>query len=163
MKSGVSYLTLGIGLLTGPLFAIGQTPSPTFVAQAPVTVPPSGVLVTQPPAPVPVPPSGVLVTPRTIERHAVTTVPVKTAQTVRIAKRATPITMRRHVRPAARRETARRETARRETITRTPTVDQSIAAAATPSVVSTAAEEPRNDGIGYEFFLSQFGKAKEAK
>ena len=159
MKSGVSYLTLGIGLLTGPLFAYGQTPSPTFVAQAPVTVPPSGVLVTQPPAPVPVPPSGVLVTPRTIERHAVTTVPVKTAQTVRIAKRATPITMRRHVvhwRPAA-----RRETARRETITRTPTVDQSIAA--TPSVVSTAAEEPRNDGIGYEFFLSQFGKAKEAK
>ena len=97
MKSGVSYLTLGIGLLTGPLFAYGQTPSPTFVAQAPVTVPPSGVLVTQPPAPVPVPPSGVLVTPPTIERHAVTTVPVKTAQTVRIAKRATPITMRRHV------------------------------------------------------------------
>ena len=84
---------------------------------------------------------------------------LKTAQTVRIAKRATPITMRRHVvhwRPAA-----RRETARRKTITRTPTVDQSIAA--TPSVVSTAAEEPRNDGIGYEFFLSQFGKAKEAK
>ena len=152
MKSGVSYLTLGIGLLTGPLFAYGQTPGPTLVAQAPVTVPPSGVLVTQPPAPVPVPPSGVLVTPRTVERHAVTTVPVKTAQTVRIAKRATPIMMRRHVvhwRPAA-----RRETARREPITRTPTV---------ASVVSTAAEEPRNDGIGYEFFLSQFGKAKEPK
>jgi len=159
MKSGVSYLTLGIGLLTGPLFAYGQTPGPTLVAQAPVTVPPFGVLVTQPAAPVPVPPSGVLVTPRTVERHAFTTVPVKTAQTVRIAKRATPITMRRHVvhwRPAA-----RRETARRQTITRTPTVDQSIAV--TPSVVSTAAEEPRNDGIGYEFFLSQFGKAKEAK
>ena len=60
MKSGVSYLTLGIGLLTGPLFAYGQTPSPTFVAQAPVTLPSSGVLVTQPPAPVPVLPSGVL-------------------------------------------------------------------------------------------------------
>ena len=40
MKSGVSYLTLGIGLLTGPLFAYGQTPGPTLVAQAPVTVPP---------------------------------------------------------------------------------------------------------------------------
>ena len=149
-----SYLALGIGLLTGTLFASGQTPSPTVVAQAPVTAPPSGVLVTPPPAPVPVPPSGVLVTPPTVERHAVTTVPVKTAQTEQIAKRATPVPMRRHVvhgRPAA----------RRETITRTTTVDQSIAAA--PSAVSRAAEEPRSDGIGYELFLSQFGKAKEAK
>ena len=46
-------------------------------------VPPPGVLVTQPPAPVPVPPSGVLVTPPTVERHAVTTLPVKVAQTAR--------------------------------------------------------------------------------
>ena len=153
MKNGVSYLALGIGLLTGTLIAYGQTPRPTLVAQAPVTVPPSGVLVTQPPAPVPVPPSGILVTPPTVERHAVTTLPIKAAQTARIAKRATPVTPRRHVghwRPAA----------RRETITRT-IVDQSIAA--TPSIVSRAAEEPRNDGIGYELFLSQFGKGKEAK
>jgi hypothetical protein len=154
MKNGVSYLALGIGLLTGTLIAFGQTPSPTLVAQAPVTVPPSGVLVTQPPAPVPVPPSGVLLTPPTVERHAVTTLPVMAAQTARISKRTTPVTPRRHVgnwRPAA----------RRETITRTTTVDQSIAAI--PSVVRTAAEEPRNNGIGYELFLSQFGKGKEAK
>ena len=44
MKNGVSYLKLGIGLLTGTLVAYGQTPSPTAVAQSPVTAPPSGVL-----------------------------------------------------------------------------------------------------------------------
>jgi hypothetical protein len=154
MKSGVSYLTLGIGLLTGTLFAYGQTPSATPVAQAPLTAPPSGVLVTPPPAPVPVPPAGVLVAPPTVERHAVTTVPVKTAQKVQIPERAASVTMRRHVQHW-------RPTARRETNTRTTTVDRSIAAA--PSTVSTAGEEPRNDGIGYDLFLSQFGKAKEAK
>jgi hypothetical protein len=98
MKNGVSYLALGVGLLTGTLFAYGQTPSPTAVAQAVATVPPSGVLVTQPPAPVAVPPSGVLVTQPMIERRSVATVPVKTAQTVRTAERATPVAMRRHVR-----------------------------------------------------------------
>jgi hypothetical protein len=98
MKNGVSYLALGVGLLTGTLFAYGQTPSPMLLAQAPVTVPPSGVLVTQPPAPVAVPPSGVLVTQPMIERRTVATVRVKTAQTVRTAERATPVTMRRHVR-----------------------------------------------------------------
>ena len=105
MKNAVSYLALGVGLLTGTLFAHGQTPSPMLLAQAPVTVPPSGVLVTQPPAPVAVPPSGVLVTQPMIERRTVATVPVKTAQTVRTAERATPVTMRRHVRH---RRTARR-------------------------------------------------------
>ena len=54
MENGVSYLALalGVGLLTETLFAHGQTLSPTLVAQAPA-VPPSGVLVTQPPAPSP--------------------------------------------------------------------------------------------------------------
>jgi hypothetical protein len=150
MKIGVPYLALGIGLLTGTLFAFGQTPHPMLVAQAPASVPPSGVLITQPPAPVAVPPSGVLETPPTVERRTATTPPFKTAQNVQSAKRATPATMRRHV-------VHRRSAAPRETITRT----QSIAA--TPSVVSTAAEQPRNNGIGYELFLSQFGKEKEAK
>ena len=35
MKIGVPYLALGIGLLTGTLFAFGQTPHPMLVAQAP--------------------------------------------------------------------------------------------------------------------------------
>jgi hypothetical protein len=79
MKSGLSYPARGV-LLTGTLIAYGQTPSPTAVAQSPVTAPPSGVLVTQPPAPVAVPPSGVLVTPPTAERRAVTTELFKTGQ-----------------------------------------------------------------------------------
>jgi len=150
MKIGASYLALGIGLLTGTV--LGQTSQPTLVAQA--LTPPSGVLITQPPAPVAVPPSGVLESPPTVERRTVTTLPFKTAQKVQTAKRATPVTMRRHV-------MHRRSAAPRQTITRTTTVDQSIAA--TPSAVSTAAEQPRNNGIGYELFLSQFGKEKEAK
>jgi hypothetical protein len=32
--NGLSYLALGIGLLTETSFALGQTPSPTLVAQA---------------------------------------------------------------------------------------------------------------------------------
>ena len=154
MKIGVPYLALGIGLLTGTLFAFGQTPHPMLVAQAPASVPPSGLLITQPPAPVAVPPSGVLEIPPTVERRTAATSPFKTAQNVQSAKRATPVTMRRHV-------VHRRSAAPREMITRTTTVDRSIAA--TPSVVSTAAEQPRNNGIGYELFLSQFGKEKEAK
>jgi hypothetical protein len=69
-----SYLALGIGLLSGTLFAYGQTPSPMCLshkrrkpcpaAASPVAVPPSGVLVNQP----------------TIEHRTVATVPVKTAQ-----------------------------------------------------------------------------------
>lgn len=142
MKNGVPYLALGIGLQTGTLIAYGQTLSPTLGAQAPVTVPPSGVLITQPPAPVGVPPSGVLVPPPT----------AKTGQKIQTAKRATLVTMRRHGVHSA---------ARRETITRTTTAGQNIAAA--PSVVSRPPEQPRNDRMGYELFLSQIGKGKEAK
>ena len=112
-------------------------------------MPPSGVLITPPPAPVAVPPSGVLAT---IERRAVTNLPFKTAQKLQTTKRASPVKMRRHV-------VHWRSAARRETIMRTTTADQSTAA--TPSVVSTTAEPPRHDGIGYELF--QLGKGKEAR
>ena len=80
MKGGVSSVVFGFGLLTETLFAMGQTISPPFVvAQGPSSAPPSGVLMTPPLAPVAVPPSGVLMPPPTVERHAITTVPVKTA------------------------------------------------------------------------------------
>ena len=147
MKNGVYYIALGIGLLTET--ALGQTPSPTIVAQSPTTLRPSGVLTAPPPAPVAVPPSGVL---PTIERRAVTTLPFKTAQKIQTAKRAKPVAMHRHV---------VRSAAGRKSTTRTATGDQSIAV--TPPVVSKAAEQSRHDGIGYEFFVSQLGKAKEAK
>jgi hypothetical protein len=153
MKSGLSYLARGV-LLTGTLIAYGQTPSPTAVAQSPVTAPPSGVLVTQPPAPVAVPTSGVLVAPPTAERRAVTTELFKTGQKERTRAKAAPSTMRRHV-------VHLRSAGHRRTATRTVPVDQSIAAA--PSGVSTAAAQPRINEIGYEAFLAPIGKAKQAK
>ena len=150
MKSGVSCVALGFGLLTETLFAMGQTIRPPFVvAQGPSSAPPSGVLMTPPLSPVAVPPSGVLMPPPTVERHAITTVPVKTAQTKQIARSAT------------RRSVPRASSTRRKIIARATTVDQIITPI--PSVISAAAEEPRNNGTGYELFLSQFGKAKETQ
>ena len=61
MKKRGSYLALGVGLVAGTANAQGET-QPIFIAEAPVTVPPSGVLMAQPPAPVAMPPSGVLMT-----------------------------------------------------------------------------------------------------
>jgi len=151
MKGGVSCVAFGFGLLTETLFALGQTASPTFVAQGPSLAPPSGVLMTPPPAPVLVPPSGVL---PTVERHAVTARPFKMAQQIHIAKRSTPVSMHRQV-------VNSRTASRRHTITRPTTVAQNMAP--TLSVVSAAAEEPRHDETGYDSFLSQLGKAKEAK
>jgi hypothetical protein len=160
MRRSVSCLALGVGLLVGSLNAQGQTHGPIFLAQAPVTVPPSGVLPTQPPAPVAVPPSGVLATQPpasvaappsgvpAVERRTVATQKLQTIRT------RTSVTMRRHVVPW-------RFAARRATIRGTTTVEPSIAA--TPSVVSATAEQPRHDGIGYELFLSQLGKAKQAR
>jgi hypothetical protein len=108
MKGGVSCVALGFGLLTETLFALGQTANPTLVAQGPSSAPPSGVLMTPPPAPVLVPPSGVL---PTVERHAVTARPLKMAKHLHIAKTSTPVSMRRHVvssRSASWRHTIRR-------------------------------------------------------
>ena len=143
MKKGVSYLALGIGLLTETPFALEQSPSPMLVAQVTGTVPPSGALIAPPPAPVAVPPSGVLTTD---ERHAVTTIPFKTVPMSQTTKRATPVRIPHHVRHL-------RSVAHRKTITRTQST------ATTPSVVIAPAVQPRRDGIGYELF--QFGKGKE--
>jgi hypothetical protein len=156
LKISVSCLALGIGLLTGTSFASGQTPSATPIAQAP----PAGLLRTAPLAPVPVPSSGVLTaplvpvpvpssgvpTPPTVEPHAITNVPVMTAQTGQIAKSAT-----RHVHQ-------RSVTPRRQTIARTTTIVQNIEA--TPRVASTSSSQPSQDGPGYELLLSQLGKGK---
>jgi hypothetical protein len=120
LTNGMFCLALGFSLLTEMSFALAQTPSPTLIAEAPTfAAPASGALSTAPPAPVPVPPSGVLLTPPTAERHAVTTVPIKAAQTVKIAKSAKPVAMHRHV-------VHRPSTARLETPPRTMTADQSV-------------------------------------
>jgi len=60
MRKGFSYPVLGVWQVAGISNAERQTRGRIFIAEAPIGVPPSGVLVTQPPAPVAVPPSGVL-------------------------------------------------------------------------------------------------------
>jgi hypothetical protein len=146
VRNSAFCLVLGVGLLTGTLIAHAQTPRPTLVAQAPVTVPPSGVLVTQPPAPVTVPPSGVLLTQPSPESHTVATAPVKITRRVRTAETAAPTTMRQvvHRRTAAHRTTtrtlARQDVARGVTTTRTTTVRESIVSAS--AVATTAAPAP---------------------
>ena len=144
MRNCVSCLALGILLVAGTLNANGQTSVPTVVAQAPVTVPPSGVLVTPPPALSAVPPSGVLVQPEPTERRTVTTVPIKTVQPLHTAERAAPPTMRRHVvhrqtaaRRVAPRTLAREDVGQRVVTTRTTTIRRRIVAP--PLVVTTAA------------------------
>ena len=136
MKTGVSCVALGFGLFTATLIALAQTTSPSFVAQAPSSAPPSGVLATPPPAPVSVPPSGVLAT---VERHVGSARPLKTTQN---AHKSTP--KRRHV--------VHHWTApRHDKSTRPTTLAQNIAPI--PSMASPAAEEGHS-------FLSQLGKAK---
>ena len=110
MKTGVSCVALGFGLFTATIIALGQTTSPTVLAQGPSSAPSSGVVAAPPAAPVSVPPSGVLATPPEaqlsghpversgdVERHRVSKArPIKTAQNVH-NQRSKPATMRRHV------------------------------------------------------------------
>jgi hypothetical protein len=141
MKAGVSCVALGFGLFTATLVALAQTTAPSFVAQAPSSTPPSGVLATPPAAPVSVPPSGVLTT---VARRAGNAPAIKTTQNMH-NQRPTPATMRRHVvyHPTA----SRRGRSTRRTI---------LAQNTRPilPVVSPAPEESHS-------FLLQFGKAKE--
>ena len=123
MRNIISTIALGVALAAGTSAAQAQTmvetvvtpaPGPLVIAQAPVTVPPSGVLLAQP-AP------------------TVATAPVETLETVRTVRTTTaPRTVGRHVtRP-------RMRTARRVTTTRTTTtVRRGIIT--TPDVVATAA------------------------
>jgi len=137
VKGGVSCVVFGFGLLSETLFAMGQTISPPFVvAQGPSSSPPSGVLMTPPLAPVAVPPSGVLMPPPTVERHAITTVPVKTTQTKQIARSAT-----RHSVP-------RSSSTRRKIIARATTVDQIVTPI--PSVVKSLSGNIILDCITFE-------------
>ena len=151
MRICMSSLALGIGLLTETGLALGQASGLTVVAQAAGSERPSGVLITPPPAPVAVPPSGVLPTG---EHRGVVTLPFKWSQKMRTAKKAAPITVRPHVAHS-------RSTAGRKTITRITTAHQGIAT--TTPVVSMSAEQPRQDGTGYELLLAQLGKGKVSK
>ena len=160
MRKCISCLALGILLVAGTLNANGQTGVPTVVAQAPVTVPPSGVLATPPPAPSAVPPSGVLPQPEPVERRTVTTVPVKTVERLHTAERMTPATMRHHVlhrRTAARRGVPRTlawtDGAERATTMRTTTTRQRI--------VATPVVPPRRQPMflaGRAITISQAGR-----
>jgi hypothetical protein len=48
MKTGASCVALGFGLFTATIIALAQTTSPTFLAQGPSSVPPSGVVAAPP-------------------------------------------------------------------------------------------------------------------
>lgn len=151
MRICVSSLALGIGLFTKTALALGQASGPTAVAQAAGSERPSGVLITTPPAPVAVPPSGVLPTG---EHRGVVTLPFKWSQNMQAAKKDAPMTMRPHVAHS-------RSTAGHKTITRITTAHQGITT--TPPVVSMSAEQPSQDGTGYEQLLAQLGKGKVSK
>jgi outer membrane immunogenic protein len=163
MGKRVSYLAFGVGLLAGASIAQGQTHGPIFIAEAPVTVPSSGVLVTQSPAPVAVPPSGVLVTqpPASVsvpppgvlvtqpptERRTIATVPIKRMQTAEaVARPAHTTTRRRHVHQG---------NARRHVTSRTreeePAVATATAATSAPTrpPVYVAAPAPAYDWSGF--------------
>src|SRR5271163_3818449 len=133
MRKSVSCLALGVGLVAGTLNAQGQTHGPTFVAQPPVTVPLSSVLVTQPPAPVAMPPSGVPVTQPRAARRTVATAPIKRAQTVEVVGRAAPTTTRRHVHQL---------TTSRHVTTRTLVREDLAAKHATTTAAATPAPAP---------------------
>lgn len=107
VRNTVLCLVLGVGLLAGTSIAHAQSPMPNRVAQAPVTVPPSGALVTEPPAPVVVPPSGVLVPPANSEGHALGAARVKKTQRLRTVQTAAPTAVRVHHRIATRGVTTR--------------------------------------------------------
>jgi hypothetical protein len=106
MRSSISFVTLGVALAAGTSAARAQTvetivtpaPGPAVIAQAPVVVPPSGVLLAQP---------------------AVVTTPVQTVETVQTERTTTPTTISRHV--------TRTRTADRVTTTRTTTVQRAVA------------------------------------
>jgi hypothetical protein len=104
MRNSISFIALGVALLAGTSVASAQvvetivTPAPglAVIAQAPLAVPPSGVLVPQP-APV------------------VTAAPVQTVETVRTVRTTTPV---------VRHHSTRTHTADRVTTVRTTTVQQ---------------------------------------
>jgi hypothetical protein len=121
MRNSISVMALGVALVAGTSVARAQTvetvvmpaSGPTVIAQAPVAVPPSGVLLAQ-------------------TAPAVAAAPVETVETVRTVRTTTPRTVTRHV-TRTRARTADRVT----TTTRTTTVRQGVVAA--PGIAATPA------------------------
>jgi hypothetical protein len=104
MRNSLWFIAFGVSVLTGSSVASAQTvetivtpaPGPAVIAQAPVAVPPSGVLLAQP-APL------------------VAATPVETVETVKTVRTTTPV---------ARHHVTRTRTADRVTTVRTTTVQQ---------------------------------------
>jgi hypothetical protein len=125
MRNSISVMALGVALVAGTSVAHAQavetivTPAPgaAVIAQGPVAVPPSGVLVAQP-API------------------VAAAPVETVETVRTMRSTAPRTVTRHV----------TRTADRVTTTRTATVRQGVFAepgVAATAAYDELVQEPR--------------------
>ncbi len=127
MRNSLWFIAFGGALLTGSSVASAQVvetiltpaPGPAVIAQAPVAVPPSGVLLAQP-APL------------------VTTAPVETVETVKTVRTTTPV-IRHHV--------PRTRTADRVTTVRTTTVQQIAAPPATAAYDELSQGPPLYDVV----------------
>jgi hypothetical protein len=121
MRNSISFIALSAALLAGTSVASAQVvetivtpaPGPAVIAQAPVAVPPSGVLLAQP-API------------------VTAAPVQTVETVKTVRTTTPV---------ARHHSTRARTADRVTTERTTTVQQ-VAAPLPPPAYDDLVQGP---------------------
>jgi len=139
MRKRASYFALGAVLVAGTTNAQGQTHGPIFIVEAPVTVPSSGVLATQPPlAPVAVPPSGLLVTQAPTERRTVATVPIKRVQTMGVVEKTAPATMGSHVHQ----RTAKRHVATRTLVRKRATTTAAAAGAPAVATITAATRAP---------------------
>jgi hypothetical protein len=127
MRNSLWFVAFGVALLTGSSVASAQTvetivtpaPGSAVIAQAPVAVPPSGVLLAQP-APL------------------VTAAPMETVETVKTVRTTTPV-VRHHV--------TRSRTADRVTTVRTTTVQQIAAPPVTAAYDELAQGPPLYDVV----------------
>jgi hypothetical protein len=151
VKGGLFCFVLALGLPAETSLASAQTANPPLVAQGSSSAPLSGILTTPPPAPVFVPPSGVL---PNVQRHGRAVRPTRTDEQIQVAKKSAPISTHRHnvgLRTASRHHTVKRPM--RGAQSKAPTL----------ALANSAAEEQHHGEEGFESFLPQFGKAKEAR
>jgi hypothetical protein len=139
-----SYVVLSVGFFVETSLALGQTPAALSIAQETGTMPPSGTLITSPPAPVAVPSSGALAD----DRHPISALPFTADRRFRVAKTIAVPPNRHH-------NLHRTGTQRRRSPAPSPPVESAIL----PRVDQESAEQPREGTT--DGFLFPFGKSKE--
>jgi hypothetical protein len=152
-----SYLVLSVGFFVETSLALGQTPTAMSIAQETGTMPPSGTLITSPPAPVAVPSSGALADDRhPISALPFTALPFTADRRFRVAKRiAVPPNRHHNLHLAGTQRRRMTGTQRRRSPAPSPPVESAIL----PMVDRESAEQPREGTT--DGFLFPFGKSKE--